>query len=245
MLHARYPLPQQTIGSPLSGHTTFKRMCSQKEDFSMPIVSRLGWVLMTTLLAGALVMTSGCNNARSQAQGGNVRIQELPAQGLLPLRSTDLKAFQNALFLNLNPPADTRAQFRILATRDAGNGTYVLYQLPNNDGLAFAGRDARGTITIRKAQWPFVVSDPNQDLVVVQAIPPNNSVNPTYGVLAGRVYNPFIEYIEINYRDGHKEHLDVSHTRGFITVRKGFDPRFVQVRGYGMNGNGYWSIDTR
>ncbi|MGZ4111556.1 MAG: hypothetical protein ACXVP5_03855 [Tumebacillaceae bacterium] len=211
----------------------------------MSICSRLGWVLMSTLVVGTLVTSSGCT-ARSQAENTkNARVQELPVQGLLPLRSTDMKAFENALFLSLNPPADTKAQFRVLTTHDVGNGTYVLYQLPHNDGLAFAGRDAMGNVTIRKAQWPFAVTDPNKDLVVVQAVPPNNNVNPTYGVLAGRVYNPFIEYIEINYRDGHKEHLDVTHTRGFITVRKAFDPRFVEVRGYGMNGNGYWSIDTR
>jgi hypothetical protein len=221
-------------------------MCSQKEDYFMPIVSRLGSVLLTTLLAGALMTMSGCNHARSQAQGyGDANVQDLPAQGMMPLRSSDMKAFEQALFLAIHPPADTRSQFRVLTTQNAGNGTYVLYQLPNNDGLAFASRDARGNITIRKAHWPFVVTDPDQDLVVVQAIPPNNSVNPPYGVLAGRVYNPFIEYIEVNYRDGHRERFDVTHTRGFITVRKGFDPRYVQVRGYGMNGNGYWGIDTR
>jgi hypothetical protein len=201
-------------------------------------------LLSALLAAGALF--AGCSS-NATPKSDRAQVQELNGnKNTLPLRPGDMGEFEDELFrlLTIRTPAAQR-QFRVLDTKNASTGTYVLYSLPNNDGLAFAGRRADGRIVIHQAHWPFVVRDPQHDLVVVRAIPPNNDVNPGYGVVAGRVYNPFIEHIEVNYRDGRKDRVDVTHNRGFIFVRKAFDTRFVQVRGYSMNGNPYWSLDSR
>jgi hypothetical protein len=206
--------------------------------------ARPAWLLCTALLAVSVAL-SGCgqNDASSK---GEARIQTLPNGGATtPLRSTDLKSFEVELFRTLTVPTASQKDFRILDTKDTPTGTYVLYTIPNHDGAAFAGRRSDGSIVLYQAHWPLTQTDANHDLVVVRAIPPNSGINNGYGVLAGRVYNPFIETIEVNYRDGKRERLDVSHSRGFLLVRQGFDPRFVQVRGFGFNGNPYWNIDTR
>lgn len=199
---------------------------------------------LTTALLASTALLTGCN----LTGGGDARVQTLEAEGQAsPLRSADLQTFEDQLFRQLNTPASLRNEFRILDTADAENGTYILYSLGvnTNDALAFAQRSADGTLTIREPGWKFTPVNSASDPVVVKAVPPGNPANPKYGVLAGRIYNPYIESIEINYRDGHHTRHDVTHTRGFISIRKAFDPRFVQVRAYGMNGNPYWQIDTR
>jgi hypothetical protein len=201
----------------------------------------IGW-----LLVAALLFLGGCSSQASpDAQEKGAHILATPEHGTMPLGPNDLKPFEVELFRQLSVPPDTQKDFRILQTKSVPNGSYVLYALPHNDGLAFAGRRDDGSIVMYKAHWPLAVTDEHQDLVVVRAVPPNNAVNPPYGVLAGRVYSPYIETIEVNYRDGRKDRVDVTNTRGFIMVRKSFDPRYVQVRGYGMNGSPYWSLDTR
>lgn len=213
----------------------------------MWLVSRgVAGIVAVALMSAVAV--SGCAQADGTPVPDRAQVQEIggPAvTGTLPLRPGDMRTFEEELFRAMPVAAQARSEFRVLQTQDVAGGTYVLYAVPNNDGLAFAGRRADGSITVHHARWPMAVTDPAQDLVVVRAIPPNNEINPGYGVLAGRVYNPFIEHIEVNYRDGRKDRLDVSHNRGFIFVRKAFDPRFVQVRAYGTNGNPYWNIDTR
>ncbi|PWK13916.1 hypothetical protein [Tumebacillus permanentifrigoris] len=205
--------------------------------------ARLSKLLFAALLTVSVAL-SGCGKNSDVQQGA--KIQQVQNGGLTsPLRSTDLKSFEVELFRTLTVPTTSQKDFRILDTKDTPNGTYVLYTIPNNDGLAFAGRRADGSIVLYQAHWPLTVSDPSQDLVVVRAIPPNSGINNGYGVLAGRVYNPFIDTIQVDYRDGKTERLDVSHSRGFILVRPGFDSRFVQVRGFGFNGNPYWNVDTR
>ena len=204
-------------------------------------MKRLGILVLTA----ALLCVSGCAPQATPQKEKGTQILATPADGTKPLGPKDLKTFEVELFRQLSVPAESQQEFRILETKSVENGSYVLYSLPHNDGLAFAGRRDDGSVVLYKAHWPLAVTDDRQDLVVVRAVPPNNAVNPPYGVLAGRVYSPFIETIEVNYRDGRKERLDVTNSRGFILVRKSFDPRFVQVRGYGMNGNPYWSLDTR
>ncbi|ASS74554.1 hypothetical protein CIG75_05780 [Tumebacillus algifaecis] len=206
-------------------------------------VSRMALFTCSALFAASALL-SGCGKSDA-SQSGRAGIQQVDTAATTSLRKSDYKAFQEKLFQQLNLPADTKNQFRILETKNSAAGTYVLYSLPRNDGLAFAGRQADGSIVVHQARWPLAVTDPSQDLIVVRAIPPNNGINAPYGVLAGRVHNPFIETVEINYRDGHRERIDVSHKRGFIAVRKAFDTRFVQVRGYSTNGTPYWEIDTR
>ncbi|MFD2169431.1 hypothetical protein [Tumebacillus lipolyticus] len=206
-------------------------------------VSRTSVFMLSALLV-ATSWLSGCGT-KEDAKSGRAGIQQVTQGATSPLAPNDYPAFTAELFRKVSLPPDTRAQFRILETKNAGTGTYVLYSLPNNDGLAYASRLADGRIAIHQARWPLASTDPNKDLIVVRAIPPNNGINPPYGVLAGRVFNPFIEYVEINYRDGRTDRIDVSHNRGFIAVRKAFDPRFVQVRGYSTNGTPYWEIDTR
>jgi len=213
--------------------------------------SRLTGFLLSAALAVTSAAAAGCNREGAGAGssgplGDTANIQALPSQvQTAPLLSQDFASFEAELFRSLNISPDLQKQFRILETQDTANGTYVLYSLPNHDGMAFAGRHADGRVLLYKTHWPLVATDSAQDPVVVRAVPPNNNINPGYGVLAGRVYNPFIETIEVHYRDGHKERVDVSHTRGFLLVRPAFDPRFVAVRGYGTNGNPYWTIDTR
>ncbi|MBL0386302.1 hypothetical protein JJB07_06495 [Tumebacillus sp. ITR2] len=205
--------------------------------------AQLSRLLFAALLTAAVTL-SGCGKQNDVHEGA--KIQEVQNEGVTsPLRQNDLKTFEVELFRTLSVPTASQKDFRILDTKDTPLGTYVLYSIPNNDGLAFAGRRANGSVHLYQAHWPLTVTDPAQDLVVVRAIPPNSGINNGYGVLAGRVYNPFIETIEVNYRDGKKERLDVSHSRGFILVRPGFDSRFVQVRGFSFNGNPYWNIDAR
>ncbi|HEU4962273.1 MAG TPA: hypothetical protein VFV52_00215 [Bacilli bacterium] len=198
--------------------------------------------LSAVVMAMSSTLVVGCNTVG----GGQAKVQSVELTGAAqPLSSADLQTFEDELFRQLNVSANQRRDFRILDTANVENGTYILYALPNNDALAFAQRGKNGRVVIREARWTFAVTDDNSDPVVVKAVPPGNAANPKYGILAGRVYNPYIESIEVNYRDGKKMRQDVTHTRGFIFVRKAFDTRFVQVRGYGMNGNPYWSIDTR
>jgi hypothetical protein len=204
--------------------------------------SRMTSLLLTTLLSiGSCAL--GC--APQAAPDEQAKIQQDTALNTKPLGDKDMKSFEVELLRQLNVPAEAQKQFRILEKTDADNGSFILYALPNHDGLAYAGRRTGGEVVLYEKHWPLAVSDPAKDLVVVRAIPPNNPVKPKYGVLAGRVYSPFIENIEVRYRDGQTDRVDVSHTRGFILVRKAFDPRFVQVRGFGMNGTPYWNIDTR
>ncbi|ARU59683.1 hypothetical protein CBW65_00470 [Tumebacillus avium] len=209
-------------------------------------VSRMALLTCSALFAASALL-SGCgqSDAEQAQQAGIQGANQHNTAATKALASTDLPAFEHELFRQMDLPADTRRQFRVLETKNTPAGTYVLYSLPRNDGLAFAGRRADGSVAIYQARWPLAVTDPAKDLIVVRAIPPNNGINAPYGVLAGRVYNPFIEYVEIAYRDGHVDRIDVSHNRGFIAVRKAFDTRFVQVRGYSTNGTPYWEIDTR
>jgi len=213
-----------------------------------------GLVVLAGLVL-ALTMSVGCggrneqfaenqNNATSLGDQANLNARP-SALGTQPLRTADTRTFQTELFRHLRVAPDLQREFRVLTTANTPNGSYLLYSLPNNDGVAFAGRQADGKIALYKAHYPLTPTDATADPVVVRAIPPNNNINPGYGVLAGRVYNPHIETIEVNYRDGRRERIDVTHTRGFVLVRKGFDTRFVQVRGFGMGGNPYWQIDTR
>ncbi|TCP53714.1 hypothetical protein EV586_10558 [Tumebacillus sp. BK434] len=209
-------------------------------------VSRMTLLTCSALFAAsALLAGCGQSDAQQAQQAGIQGVKQNGTAATKALTAADYRAFESELFRQMDLPADTRRQFRILETKDTPGGTYVLYSLPQNDGLAFAGRQGDGKVTIYQARWPLAVTDPAKDLVVVRAIPPNNGINAPYGVLAGRVYNPFIEYVEIAYRDGHVDRMDVSHNRGFIAVRKAFDTRFVQVRGYSTNGTPYWEIDTR
>jgi hypothetical protein len=205
-------------------------------------ISRIALLTCAAILASSTWL-AGCGADDKAA--GRAGIQQVGTDRTLPLGPADYRAFEDALFKQMDLSPDLRKKFRILETKDTAGGTYVLYAIPGNDGLAFAGRRADGSIVLHQARWPLAVTDPNKDLIVVRAIPPNNGINSPYGVLAGRVYNPFIEYVEIQYRDGHTDRIDVSHNRGFIAVRKAFDPRFVQVRGYSTNGTPYWEIDTR
>ncbi|KEO81068.1 hypothetical protein [Tumebacillus flagellatus] len=205
--------------------------------------AQLSRLLLSALLLATVALT-GCGKNDNVNEGA--RIQEAQnGRTTSPLQQTDLQTFEVELFRTLSVPTDSQKDFRILDTQDTPLGTYVLYSIPNHDGLAFAGRRADGSVQLYQAHWPMTVTDPAQDLVVCRAIPPNSGINNGYGVLAGRVYNPFIETIEVNYRDGKRERLDVSHSRGFLLVRPGFDSRFVQVRGFGFNGNPYWNLDAR
>lgn len=205
--------------------------------------ARRSWLLFAALLA-LTVPSAGCGKTDNVHEGA--KIQEVQNGGrTAPLALNDLKTFEVELFRTLSVPPASQKDFRILDTKSTPIGTYVLYAIPNNDGLAFAGRRPDGSVVLYQAHWPLTVTDKTKDLIVVRAIPPNSGINNGYGVLAGRVYSPYIESVEVNYRDGKKERLDVSHSRGFILVRPGFDSRFVDVRGFSFNGNPFWHIDAR
>lgn len=212
-------------------------------------LSRLHGLALCTVLAAATMLTGCAPEPTPESQPeklNNLKLREPgPTTHTLPLRKGDYQTFENMLFTKLNMPTNDRNQFRILETKDVKNGTLVLYSMPRGDGLAFTGHNVNGGLTIFESNWPFTRRD-DQDLISVRAVPPNNNnFLQGYGILAGRVYSPFIENVVVSFRDGRNEKINVSHTRGFIIVRKGFDTRFARVRGYDMNGNPYWELDTR
>jgi hypothetical protein len=137
---------------------------------------------------------------------------------------------------------DRDRPLKLVQTAHTKKVSYVLYSMPNNDGLAIVSKQGPDVRVLNRI--PIVPGDPERKLVSYNTIVAGNPWDPDNGVLFGMVYNPYITHIEAFFRDTTKVKVDVTNPRGFIIVRPGTDTRFVHINALG-NGGLWWTQDTR
>ncbi|BCJ88065.1 LPS-assembly lipoprotein LptE [Effusibacillus dendaii] len=195
-----------------------------------------------SLLIGlAMVMLTGCgtpNQTAPKAKGLN--IQAVGEQG--PISDSDIPAVEQQLRNDIKIKTLDERPLKITQTAHTKKVSYVLFSMPNNDGLAVVTKQG-GSVRILE-RLPIVSGDPKTNLVSYNTIIAGNRWDPDNGVLFGMVYNPYITGIEAYFRDTTKVKVDVKQSRGFIIVRPGTDTRFVQINAIGEGGL-WWTSDSR
>lgn len=197
--------------------------------------------LFSAVVLGILIALTGCSPA-DQATPKEKKGPATQSVGKGPISELDLPLVERQLLSEIRLASTKDRPLQIRQMAHSKRVSYVLYSLPNNDGLAVVtkqGPDIR--ILERYAIRP---GDPQSNLVSYATILPGNPWDPDNGVLFGRVYNPYVKSIEAFFRDTTKFRADVTDSRGFIIVRPGTDPRFVQINAIG-DGGLWWTKDTR
>ncbi|MFC4769050.1 hypothetical protein [Effusibacillus consociatus] len=192
------------------------------------------------LLAGLTVL-AGCNNPKQALpKVGGPAIQGVIGEG--PISELDLPIVERQLLEGMKIRAAGERPLKIVQTAHTSRVSYVLYSMPNNDGLAVVSKQGPNVRILNRI--PIVPGDPNKNLVSYNTIVAGNPWDPDNGVVFGIVYNPYIKTIEAFFRDTTKVKVDVTNPRGFIIIRPGADTRFVQINAIG-DGGLWWTQDTR
>ncbi|GAX90632.1 hypothetical protein [Effusibacillus lacus] len=188
-----------------------------------------------------LIVLGGCNNPpQALPKTGGPVIKGVIGQG--PISELDLPSVERQLLDQAGIREDTERPLVIRQTVHTKRVSYVLYSMPNNDGLAVVTKQGNEVKILERI--PVPPGDPNMNLVSYNTIIAGNPWDPDNGVLFGMVYNPYITSIETFFRDTSKERIDVTNSRGFIVIRPGTDTRFVQINAIGKGGL-WWTKDTR
>ncbi|WP_018131225.1 hypothetical protein [Effusibacillus pohliae] len=195
--------------------------------------------LIHCLLVVALIMLPACARQAVPKTGGPA-IQGVIGQG--PVSELDLPVVERLLADHMKLSADRARSLQIRQTAHTRRVSYVLYSIPNNDGLAVVTKQG-GNVRILE-RIPIPPGDPQDQLVTYNTIIAGNPWDPDNGVLFGTVHNPYIKSIEAYFRDTTKIKADVTQSRGFIIIRPGTDTRFVQINAIG-DGGLWWTKDTR
>lgn len=197
--------------------------------------------LSLILLVLSLSVVTGCNNPKQAApKAGGPAIQGVLGAG--PISDLDIPEVQRQLAESMRLRPNNDRALRIVQTAHTKKVSYVLYSMPNNDGLAIVSKQGPDVRILNRI--PIIPGDPEKRLVSYNTIVAGNPWDPDNGVVFGMVYNSYITGIEAYFRDTTKVKVDVANQHGFIIVRPGTDTRFVQINAIG-DGGLWWTEDTR